>query len=113
MGRRPRPKWPRNSSDPSSSSLDQARRSPSSIRPEKLGAKCQIIGLPHTKIIYVESFARTNSLSLSGKILRGFVDVFVVQWPEAAGPEANVSLNDRNVPASDRDNKVVYRGWLV
>lgn len=79
----------------------------------RLGAKCQVIGLPHTKIIYVESFARTNSLSLSGKILRGFVDVFVVQWPEAAGPEATVSLNDRNAPASDRDNKVVYRGWLV
>lgn len=46
--------------------------------------------------MYVESFARVKSLSLSGRLLRYFVDVFVVQWPEAATGEG-----------------VTYRGWLV
>jgi len=32
-------------------------------------------------MIYVESFARVKSLSLSGKILYWLVDRFIVQWP--------------------------------
>jgi beta-1,4-N-acetylglucosaminyltransferase len=32
--------------------------------------------------MYVESFARVRSLSLTGKILRFFVDKFIVQWNE-------------------------------
>jgi beta-1,4-N-acetylglucosaminyltransferase len=53
--------------------------------------------MPFTKIIYVESFARVRSLSLSAKILKWFVDVFVVQWPELAKGE----------------ERVTYKGWLV
>lgn len=36
-----------------------------------------------TRIVYVESIARVNSLSLSGKILYHFriADAFFVQWP--------------------------------
>ncbi|EPX74869.1 UDP-GlcNAc transferase associated protein Alg14 [Schizosaccharomyces octosporus yFS286] len=34
------------------------------------------------RIVYVESFARVNRLSLSGKILLPFVDRFLVQWPD-------------------------------
>lgn len=45
----------------------------------------QVLGLRYTRIIYVESFARVKSLSLSGKILKGVVDCFIVQWPDAAG----------------------------
>ncbi|KAL7418299.1 UDP-N-acetylglucosamine transferase subunit [Cryptotrichosporon argae] len=45
----------------------------------------RILGLSHTRIIYVESFARVKSLSLSGRLVRPFADVFVVQWPAAAG----------------------------
>ncbi|KAN0091101.1 glycosyltransferase family 1 protein [Tylopilus felleus] len=41
----------------------------------------KLLGLPHPKTIYVESYARVQSLSLSGKILRYFVDRFLVQWP--------------------------------
>lgn len=33
-------------------------------------------------LVYFESIARVTSLSLSARILRFFVDVFVVQWPE-------------------------------
>ncbi|WVW85957.1 hypothetical protein I302_107995 [Kwoniella bestiolae CBS 10118] len=45
----------------------------------------RIFGLKYTKIIYIESFARVKSLSLSGKLVRPFVDKFLVQWPEAGG----------------------------
>ncbi|PFH51527.1 glycosyltransferase family 1 protein [Amanita thiersii Skay4041] len=41
----------------------------------------KFLGLPAPKIIYVESFARVQSLSLSGKLLRPLVDRFIVQWP--------------------------------
>jgi beta-1,4-N-acetylglucosaminyltransferase len=57
----------------------------------------RVLGLRHTKIIYVESFARVKSLSLSGKLVRPFVDTFVVQWPEAGS----------------RGKNVEYRGCLV
>jgi hypothetical protein len=34
----------------------------------------QFFGLKSPRLIYVESFARVNSLSLSGKLIRPFVD---------------------------------------
>ncbi|KII92585.1 glycosyltransferase family 1 protein [Plicaturopsis crispa FD-325 SS-3] len=42
----------------------------------------RVLGLPSPKLIYIESFARVRSLSLSGKLLRPFVDRFIVQWPQ-------------------------------
>ncbi|CUS07851.1 unnamed protein product [Tuber aestivum] len=45
---------------------------------------CKFLGLCRTRIIYVESFARVRSLSLSGKLLYAFTDRFVVQWPGLA-----------------------------
>jgi len=42
----------------------------------------RIIGIPTPKLIYIESFARVKSLSLSGKLLRPIVDKFLVQWPD-------------------------------
>ncbi|KAF8893804.1 glycosyltransferase family 1 protein [Infundibulicybe gibba] len=41
----------------------------------------KLFGLPAPKLVYIESFARVKSLSLSGRLLRRFVDRFVVQWP--------------------------------
>ncbi|PWN35145.1 glycosyltransferase family 1 protein [Meira miltonrushii] len=55
----------------------------------------RFFGLPSPRMVYVESFARVRSLSLTAKILRYFVDRFVVQW------------NECNVRGS------FYRGWLV
>ncbi|KAN0059658.1 UDP-N-acetylglucosamine transferase subunit [Thecaphora frezii] len=46
----------------------------------------KLLGFPAPKLIYVESFARVKSLSLTAKLLRPVVDRFVVQWPEAGGP---------------------------
>ena len=37
-----------------------------------------------TKIVFVESFCRVQSLSLSGKLLYPISDIFVVQWPDLA-----------------------------
>ncbi|XP_053670607.1 UDP-N-acetylglucosamine transferase subunit ALG14 homolog [Anopheles nili] len=34
------------------------------------------------RIVFIESFCRVRSLSLSGRILLYIVDMFVVQWPE-------------------------------
>ncbi|MDN2649365.1 PssD/Cps14F family polysaccharide biosynthesis glycosyltransferase [Leuconostoc lactis] len=35
-----------------------------------------------SKVIYIESFARVSSLSLTGKLLYFWVDKFIVQWPD-------------------------------
>ncbi|KAJ7680388.1 oligosaccharide biosynthesis protein Alg14 like protein, partial [Mycena polygramma] len=51
----------------------------------------RFFGLSAPRVIYIESFARVESLSLSGKLLYPFVDRFIVQWPQlqrkAAGAE--------------------------
>ncbi|KAI0769714.1 oligosaccharide biosynthesis protein Alg14-like protein [Trametes elegans] len=57
----------------------------------------RILGLKSPRLIYVESFARVRRLSLSGKLSRGLVDRFIVQWPELV----------RDGQRGD------YRGWLV
>ncbi|KAF8210339.1 glycosyltransferase family 1 protein [Mycena galopus ATCC 62051] len=42
----------------------------------------KFLGLAAPRVIYTESFARVESLSLSGKLLYPFVDRFIVQWPQ-------------------------------
>lgn len=37
------------------------------------------------KLVYIESFARTNSASLTGKLLHRIADLFIVQWEEGLG----------------------------
>ncbi|WOO82766.1 UDP-N-acetylglucosamine transferase subunit ALG14 [Vanrija pseudolonga] len=76
----------------------------------------RLLGLSYTRIIYVESFARVKTLSLSGKLLRPFVDTFVVQWPEAVGPSATKAGADADTAGADsrtRPSRVTYRGFLV
>lgn len=34
------------------------------------------------KVIYIESFAKVNSATLTGKVMYKIADVFYVQWPE-------------------------------
>ncbi|CDH51007.1 udp-n-acetylglucosamine transferase subunitalg14 homolog [Lichtheimia corymbifera JMRC:FSU:9682] len=57
----------------------------------------KILGIHPIQIIYVESFARVKTLSLTGKLLYLFVDRFLVQWPEL----------------QERYSKAEYRGILV
>jgi beta-1,4-N-acetylglucosaminyltransferase len=40
----------------------------------------RILGIKHIKVVYVESVCRVRTLSLSGKLLYPFCDLFVVQW---------------------------------
>ncbi|KJA24260.1 glycosyltransferase family 1 protein [Hypholoma sublateritium FD-334 SS-4] len=47
----------------------------------------KFFGLPAPVIIYVETFARVSSLSLSGKLIRPLADRFLVQWPAGTGGE--------------------------
>ena len=42
------------------------------------------MGIRRPQIVYVESFARVKSLSVTGKLLYLFADRFIVQWPELA-----------------------------
>ena len=42
----------------------------------------RLFGIYKPKIIFVESFCRVHSLSLSGRLLYPIADGFVVHWPE-------------------------------
>ncbi|TEB38208.1 Alg14-domain-containing protein [Coprinellus micaceus] len=57
----------------------------------------RILALPSPVIIYVESFARVSSLSLSGRLIQPFADRFIVQWPQLL----------RSAKTGE------YHGWLV
>ncbi|KAK9454044.1 UDP-N-acetylglucosamine transferase subunit ALG14 [Dipodascopsis uninucleata] len=46
-----------------------------------LACKCV---MPTCRVIYMESLARVNSLSLTGRLIRPFTNRFIVQWPELA-----------------------------
>ena len=42
----------------------------------------RFLGIYRPTIVYVESFCRVKSLSLSGKLIYPIADKFIVQWPE-------------------------------
>lgn len=35
-----------------------------------------------SKVIFIESYAKINSPTITGKIVYKFADIFYVQWPE-------------------------------
>lgn len=41
---------------------------------------CLFSKLRGGKLIYIESFARVNNASLTGRLVYGFADLFLVQW---------------------------------
>jgi UDP-N-acetylglucosamine:LPS N-acetylglucosamine transferase len=43
---------------------------------------CRIAKWMGKKVIFIESFARVNELSLTGRLLYNHVNKFIVQWPE-------------------------------
>ena len=47
-------------------------------------AAVRCLGIKYITLVYVESIARVETLSLSGKIARRCVDHFLVQWPQLA-----------------------------
>lgn len=46
-----------------------------------VGFLLKVAFITDTRIVFVESFCRTKTFSLSGKILMYFADNFLVQWP--------------------------------
>ncbi|KAI8085162.1 UDP-N-acetylglucosamine transferase subunit alg14 [Halteromyces radiatus] len=42
----------------------------------------RFFGIKHITLVYVESCARVYDLSLTGRLLYGWVDLFFVQWPD-------------------------------
>lgn len=52
--------------------------------------------------VYVESWARVKTLSLSGKILRWMVGRFLVQWPGLATDDATLLVTAAPSPPSER-----------
>lgn len=38
--------------------------------------------VPDCRIVFIESYCRIKTISLTGKILLWFIDMFVVQWPQ-------------------------------
>ncbi|ALC48440.1 CG6308 [Drosophila busckii] len=43
----------------------------------------------HSKIVFVESYCRVETLSLSGRLLLPLADMFVVHWPQLAARYAD------------------------
>ena len=43
---------------------------------------CRLGKLSGAKVIYIESFAKVDSPSVTGKMVYPFADHFLVQWPE-------------------------------
>ena len=43
---------------------------------------CKLGKMRGKKIIYIESFARVDTPSLTGKLMYGVADIFIVQWEE-------------------------------
>lgn len=58
---------------------------------------CLLGKLAGSKVVWVDSIANVQRLSLSGRIIRPFADLLITQWPDIAG----------------KDRKVEYYGALV
>jgi beta-1,4-N-acetylglucosaminyltransferase len=48
---------------------------------------CKLFG---TKIIWIDSVSQVSRISLSGRLVKPFADLFFVQWPELANVYADV-----------------------
>ncbi|KAJ5818374.1 hypothetical protein N7474_003965 [Penicillium riverlandense] len=45
-------------------------------------------GMPKLRTVFIESWARVSTLSMSGKLLLPLADTFLVQWPKLGGRRA-------------------------
>jgi len=70
-----------------------------------------VLGLAGAKLIYVESLARTQRLSLSGVLVRPLVDRFFVQW-EGLRSKLSAQGKTSRVP-NWLVAEVECEGWLV
>ena len=71
----------------------------------------QLVGLSSAKLVYVESLARTQRLSLSGLLVRPLVDRFFVQW-EGLRDKLKAQGGRSRLPAWLLA-EIECEGWLV
>jgi len=50
---------------------------------------CLIAKLFKSKVVWIDSIAQLDDLSMSGKLVRRYADVFITQWPEVAARYSN------------------------
>jgi len=55
-----------------------------------LAMVCFFGKLSGAKVVWIDSIANVEKLSLSGNIVRHFADLFLTQWPDVAGRYKNV-----------------------
>lgn len=89
------------------------------------GRMRQVLGQDSPRLVYIESFARVERLSLTGRLVRPFVDRFVVQWTQLAvrlaeaEAEAETATTSTNADSARRGapertpGTVECLGWLV
>jgi len=51
---------------------------------------CLVGKLSGSKVAWIDSIANVERLSLSGRMVRPFADLFLTQWPELSEPRGNV-----------------------
>lgn len=51
---------------------------------------CLLAKMLGSKIVWIDSITNVERISLSGRMVRHFADLFLVQWPELAGRYKNV-----------------------
>lgn len=61
-----------------------------------------ILGLQSCRIVFVESFCRVESLSLTGRLLYMWADVFVVHWVQLQQRYPNTIVTTAIVPDQER-----------
>jgi len=52
---------------------------------------CFLAKLVGAKVMWLDSIANTEKLSMSGRMIRPFADLILSQWPEVARKYKNVS----------------------
>lgn len=48
---------------------------------------CKVFG---AKLVWIDSISQINQISMSGRLIRPFADLFFVQWPDLAKHYSNV-----------------------
>jgi beta-1,4-N-acetylglucosaminyltransferase len=64
---------------------------------------------PRPRSIYIESFARVKTLSLTGKIMQWTADCFVRQWD----PQHTGGTSPKGVDQTHNKGEMLSRSWLV
>ena len=57
-----------------------------------LALLCAVAKMTGCKVVWIDSIANTDQLSMSGSFVRHFADLFLVQWPDLASKYKNAQF---------------------